>query len=438
MSEAAAAPLTAEAFEEGRAARTRGLRHRGQLAAAGVAGAFLAAASAFAILAPSERDPSIFVVALLVVGYALASRVEFEVGPGAAIPTQLVLVPMLFVLPIGHVPLAVATGLVLRNVVDHSSGALTLRRMPIVFVNACHAFGPALVLLPFQDVEPGWKLAAIYGGALAAQFAVEFMVTGFVAWTAHGSPPRDYFRVLGWVFLVDLALTPIALTVAFTAFASPLAAVAPLPLVALLAYFARERRVRIDHAVELSSAYRGTAMLLGDVVEADDAYTGSHSRDVVDLVLGVCDELRVPAEERRTAEFAALLHDVGKIRIPSEIINKPGPLDELERQIIETHTVEGEQMLDRVGGLLGDVGRIIRSCHERWDGGGYPDRLAGTNIPLVARIVCCCDAFSAMTTDRPYRRAMSESAALAELERCAGSQFDPAVVRALVRVIERG
>ena len=91
-------------------------------------------------------------------------------------------------------------------------------------------------------------------------------------------------------------------------------------------------------------------------------------------------------------------------------------------------------MLEKVGGLLGEVGHLVRSCHERWDGAGYPDRLAGEAIPLVARVVCACDAFSAMTTDRPYRKALSEADALAELRRCSGTQFDPAVVDALVAV----
>jgi HD-GYP domain-containing protein (c-di-GMP phosphodiesterase class II) len=156
---------------------------------------------------------------------------------------------------------------------------------------------------------------------------------------------------------------------------------------------------------------------------------------VVDLVLATCDRLRLSPQDRRDAEFVALLHDVGKIRIPTEIISKPGALDEHERAIIETHTIEGEQMLERVGGVLGDVGRLVRSCHERWDGAGYPDRLAGEEIPLVARIVCACDAFSAMTTDRPYRKARSHDEALAELQRCSGTQFDPAVVEALAAVV---
>jgi HD-GYP domain-containing protein (c-di-GMP phosphodiesterase class II) len=94
-------------------------------------------------------------------------------------------------------------------------------------------------------------------------------------------------------------------------------------------------------------------------------------------------------------------------------------------------------MLDRVGGFMGEVGRIVRSHHERWDGGGYPDGLAGDRIPLIARIVCCTDAFSAMTTDRPYRKARSEAEALAEMGRCAGTQFDPRVVDALSRAVER-
>jgi HD-GYP domain-containing protein (c-di-GMP phosphodiesterase class II) len=151
-------------------------------------------------------------------------------------------------------------------------------------------------------------------------------------------------------------------------------------------------------------------------------------------VLAVCDRLELSPKVRRDAEFTALLHDVGKIRIPTEIINKPGKLDPDERAVIEQHTVEGEKMLEKVGGVLGEVGHLVRSCHEHWDGQGYPDRLAGEAIPLVARIVCACDAFSAMTTDRPYRKAMSEVEALAELQRCAGTQFDPAVIDALVAV----
>ena len=153
--------------------------------------------------------------------------------------------------------------------------------------------------------------------------------------------------------------------------------------------------------------------------------------------MAVADELGLDARERRAVEFVALLHDVGKVRIPKEIINKPGALTDEERAIINMHTIEGEHMLKKVGGLLGEIGTIVRSCHERWDGGGYPDGLAGGDIPLIARIVACCDAFNAMTTDRPYRAALPLGEALAELERGSGGQFDPAVVEALHRSLRR-
>ena len=150
--------------------------------------------------------------------------------------------------------------------------------------------------------------------------------------------------------------------------------------------FALERQARaIDQALELSSAYRGTALLLGDVVEADDAYTGSHSRGVVELSLAVADRLGLDSQQRRNVEFAALLHDVGKIAVPKEIINKAGPLDRRRVGDQAPHTIEGERMLDRVGGVLAEVGRIVRSSHEDCDGSGYPDGLAGEEIPIEAR-----------------------------------------------------
>ncbi len=150
--------------------------------------------------------------------------------------------------------------------------------------------------------------------------------------------------------------------------------------------------------------------------------------------LQVADALRVDEETRRGAEFGALLHDVGKIQIPNAIINKPGPLDDDEWVVMKTHTIEGQRMLERVGGVLARVGVVVRASHERWDGGGYPDGLAGEEIPLAARIVSACDAYNAMTTDRSYRRALPVADAVAELERCAGSQFDPAVVEALIEI----
>jgi HD-GYP domain-containing protein (c-di-GMP phosphodiesterase class II) len=370
--------------------------------------------------------------ALFVVLYAAVSRVEFEVGIGSAIPTQLVLVPMLFALPIGTVPLAVASGLVLRTVGDRPWPLRDPTRALPLLSTAAHALGPVLVIALAGGLPLRWSAWPVYVLALFAQFAFDLahsLIGGF----AHRIGPRSILGFVWIVYLVDMALAPVALAVAFGVRNHTALVVLVLPLIVLLRLFSREREHRIDNALELSDAYRGTAFLLGDVVEADDAYTGSHSRHVVELVLGVADELGLDAAERRDAEFAALLHDVGKIRIPSELINKPGPLDTAERRLMEQHTIEGERMLERVGGLLGHVGHLVRSCHEHWDGNGYPDGLAGEQIPLIARIVCACDALSAMTTDRPYRAARTSNDALAELQRCSGTQFDPRVVAAIVR-----
>jgi putative nucleotidyltransferase with HDIG domain len=171
------------------------------------------------------------------------------------------------------------------------------------------------------------------------------------------------------------------------------------------------------------------------MVEADDSYTGEHCKGVVSLALEVADALGLDARQKRNVEFGALLHDVGKIAIPNEIINKQGALDEREWAIIKTHTIEGQKMLERIGGVMRDVGRIVRASHERWDGAGYPDGLSGQAIPIEARIIAACDAFNAMTTTRSYRKAMPLSAAIAELTHCAGSQFDPDVVSGLLRVM---
>ena len=402
-----------------------------------VGGAYLVTAVALALLLPTQRSPSLLVYALLVGGYAIASRIEFEIGSGAALATQLVFVPMLFILPLSLVPLCVTAGMLLRSPTALLRGREQLERLPLLFVSSWHALGPVLVLVLANDPahrELRFSDWAVYLVALGAQFAFDYASTTARDWLGLGITPGGRVGFMAWVWMVDAALAPIGLAVAAVASSRPELVLLPAPLAGLLAFFARERQVRIDHALELSAAYRGTAFLLGDVVEADDAYTGSHSRHVVDLVVAVAKELGLDDAGRRDAEFTALLHDVGKIRIPAEIINKPGRLDPEERAIIETHTVVGEEMLEQVGGLLGHIGRLVRSCHERWDRGGYPDGLAGEEIPLIARIVCACDAFSAMTTDRPYRKARTEAEALEEMRNCAGTHFDPGVVEALVSV----
>jgi putative nucleotidyltransferase with HDIG domain len=247
---------------------------------------------------------------------------------------------------------------------------------------------------------------------------------------------RELIVAMAPCWMIDALITPVSICLAVTA---PLAAVATLlPLLLMFRVFSRERHARYDHVLALNAAYRGTALLLGDVVEADHEYTGAHSRDVVRLSVAVAESLNLGLAERNVVEFAALLHDVGKIRVPKAILDKPAALTPDERRVIEQHTIWGEEMLSGVGGMLAEVGRVVRSCHESWDGSGYPDGLAGAAIPVPARIVSACDALSAMTTDRPYRKARSLAEALAELDRCAGTQFDPAVVEAIRRAVDEG
>ena len=145
--------------------------------------------------------------------------------------------------------------------------------------------------------------------------------------------------------------------------------------------------------------------------------------------------MNIDEQGSQELDFAALLHDVGKIVIPNEILNKPAALTDAEFEIMKTHTIEGQFLLDRIGGMLGRVGEIVRSCHERWDGRGYPDGLAAEEIPLASRIVFACDAYNAMTSDRPYRDAMSREEALLELHDNSGTQFDPRVVAAVSTVV---
>ena len=135
-------------------------------------------------------------------------------------------------------------------------------------------------------------------------------------------------------------------------------------------------------------------------------------------------------------ELGALLHDIGKIGIPSDVLSKPGRLTAAERKLVETHPELGERIIAPIDRLQ-DVRPIVRHCHERWDGAGYPDGLAGEDIPLESRIIFVCDAYHAMTTDRPYRRRLSHSEALRRLAEAAGTQFDPVVVEVALRVLER-
>ncbi len=313
--------------EHTRARVARALGDRELLPTVASAAAFVATTAALLLWLPSARpDAGLGIIIALVACYALAARVQFEVAFAYAVSTQLVFVPMLFLAPLELVPLLVALGIFLSKLPEHISGEWHLGRAGLHLVSSWYAVGPVLVLAAFGSPSPTLSNLPVVAVAVAAQFTFEFASTAARGFAALGIGPRELARAVGPAWLVDLALTPLGLALAYVSLTQSYAFLLGLPLMGLLAYFARERKSRINHALELSHAYRGTALLLGDVVEADDAYTGLHSQDVVTLVLNVADELGLDSKARREAEFTALLHDIGKVKIPKEIINKPGAL----------------------------------------------------------------------------------------------------------------
>ena len=318
------------------------LSQREQLTHGLTAAAFSVAAIALALSTlPVGKEPWLL-VAVFVGAIALASRIELEVGSGFAAPVELVLLPMLFALPAGQVPAAVAVGLVLGQLPSYFRGQVPPARLMVALGNASYTLAPSLVfVLGYQaDADPG-TLALLTTAAVCAQFAGDALISTLREHFAVGVDPRLLIRPLGWTFLVDACLAPVGFAAALAGSVWSPAYLLPLPLLLLTRVFAHERTDRLTQTVELSAAYRGTAFLLGDFVQADDAYTGAHSRDVVELSVSVADHLGLDARTRHLTELTALLHDVGKIRIPKEIINKNGPLTPGERAIVNTHASGG-------------------------------------------------------------------------------------------------
>jgi putative nucleotidyltransferase with HDIG domain len=404
-----------------------------ELLAGGVfAGAFTAVAAVLWLLDPPHSFalvPALVGVLVLV----LAMLVCFDTPFGRAPATQLGFVPLLFAMPVALVPIAVAAAMAIAMLPAVRSGELRPTRLLQIPGNCWFAIGPVAVF-ELAQTDPRHAGAGLLLAALGTQFLADFAVSSLRVVVLRGASLSSVLRAT-WVYVIDAALSGIALVVAEAVPSHPVGALALVPLLGLFAVFARERHRRLESMLELSNAYRGTALVLGDVIEADDGYTGEHCKNVVTLALELAQHLDLNPERQRNLEFAALLHDVGKIAIPKHIINKPGKLDPHEWTIIKAHTLEGQKMLDRVGGFMHHVGHIVRSHHERWDGHGYPDGLAGEQIPLEARIITCCDTWNAMRTDRPYRKALPYTTAVTELTSNAGKQFDPHLVEAFLGLV---
>lgn len=192
---------------------------------------------------------------------------------------------------------------------------------------------------------------------------------------------------------------------------------------------------RIVMAERLRDHYTKTLEVLTSALEVRDVETHQHTGRMRELASALADAMRLSAEEKTSVRLGAMLHDVGKLGVPDSILLKPGSLTEEEWTIMRRHPEIGERMLSSFD-FLAPALPVIRHHHERWDGGGYPDRLAGPDIPLAARIVAVCDALDAMTSDRPYRAAISIEQACDELVACSGSQFDPLCVAVLVNLVK--
>ena len=429
-------PALQRLLTESRARQQRGLLDRERAIELMAAALFLLAAIPLALLTDSDRSLDLALALALVAAYAISARVEFHTGSGWTVPTELVFVPMLFLLPTGAVPLFVAAGFVVAKLPEYRSGTVRAERAVVGVGDAWYAVGPAVVLLIAGATSPEWSDWPIYLLALASQFAFDSAAAFARVVTGLGVPPRTLLSELRAIYLVDALLAPIGLLAAFATVAEPWAFTLVLPLVGLVAIFSREREARIENALTLSSAYRGTAHLLGELLSTTHEYTGHHSRSVVVLAHQVGERLGLDEATLRDVEFGALLHDVGKMAVPNEIINKPGKLTDEEWALMKTHTIEGYEMLDKIGGVLAEVGAVVRSHHERYDGRGYPDGLAAEEIPIASRVITVCDSFNAMTTHRSYSAAKSIPEAIAELRRESGKQFDPRVVEVVIEIVE--
>jgi HD-GYP domain-containing protein (c-di-GMP phosphodiesterase class II) len=193
---------------------------------------------------------------------------------------------------------------------------------------------------------------------------------------------------------------------------------------------------RAKLVADLESAFTTTLAALASTVEAKDEYTACHGEDVAVLAQRVALRMSLSPADARDVRYAAMLHDIGKVAVPSEILLKPGPLTDEEWVTMRGHAATGGDIVARITAFA-HLAPAVRASHERWDGAGYPDGLRATEIPLAARIVAACDTFDAIVTDRPYRPARSHREAYEELRRVAGAQLDPRVVAKLIEELER-
>lgn len=279
------------------------------------------------------------------------------------------------------------------------------------------------VYLPLQLSDFPATLIAMAAAALAS-FGVNLLLTSAGMHVFRGAPFRS-------VLIASMALVPSQIALAFIGFLMAevlaIAAIA-LPLFIFPLIVARELYQRYE---ALRDAYRDTIRSLVGALEAKDSYTRGHSVRVAEYAAQIGKELGLDETQLENLEYAALLHDLGKLSLPSTILTKPSVLTTSEMESMRNHPIAGSEMVERIPPLRG-LAKPIGAHHEWFDGNGYPRNIAGTDIPLLARILSVADAYDAMTTNRSYRPALSEQRAVQEIEAGKGTQFDPVVVGAFL------
>ena len=279
----------------------------------------------------------------------------------------------------------------------------------------------------------------IVGPVLLGVAAVALIVVGdgLVVGMSFLFLPAAVVMILFWDDFVVKVAVMVPLTIAFIGVPAIwgdsdalIEAVTTLPLLLGSSIVLGSMFHRFRSASVVQARFRGTITALLMALDARDDHNAEHSSEVLSLVMTVTDSLGLDSREALHTADVALLHDIGKIGIPNEILDKPAPLSEEEWTVMRRHPVIGERILNEVPGFE-SVANAVRHEHEYWDGSGYPDGLEGEEIPIASRIVLACDAYNAMISERPYREPLSEAQAREQLTKNSGTQFDPQVVTAL-------
>ncbi|MFD9908610.1 HD-GYP domain-containing protein [Streptomyces sp. NPDC059063] len=372
-------------------------------------------------------------VALLALLYAGGERVAVRWGPAARTFFP-VLLAGVFLLPPAAAALVAVPGALLTPVERHPRWARKVWRAAQLAL-AAWASGQAYAALggPAAASAPDFPYVLLPAAAAVLAFSGALTaLDGGILVTAERVPAR-----IAWRGLLTKSLAPVCvhglaglmMAVLWNSpYGPPAALLVLLPMGVSCWVFAQYHRER--------SAHQATIRALVQAVDLKDRYTRGHSERVGRASVMIARELGMDDERVEVLRFAGILHDVGKLGVPTRLLRKEGPLTPQERQVIELHPEYGHEMVRGIG-FLGEARAAILHHHERIDGSGYPYGLTGRQIPECARVVAVADAFDAMTSSRSYRPARPVPTALAELRRCAGSQFDPTVVAALARAVDR-